>query len=192
MKALRFSLELFLGKEPKGAGALARTPEFERKVKIGNECSIGPNAVVFYDVEIGSNTLLGDGASIREKCKVGSKCIVSRYVTVNYEATIGDYTKIMDSSHITGRAVIGDNVFISIFVGTTNDNFVRSGYGAHIKGPIIEDDVVIGAGATLLPGIRLEKACTVGAGAVVTKSVKAGMVVTGVPAHPIRERQLAE
>ncbi len=68
----------FIGKGPKGAGALARAPEFERLVEIGDECSIGPHAVVFYDVKIGSNTLLGDGASIREQCRVGSRCILSR------------------------------------------------------------------------------------------------------------------
>ena len=78
----------FVGKEPKGAGALARQPDFAKTVTIGNECSIGPHVVIYYDVEIGNNTLLGDGASVREKCKIGSRCILSRYVTINYATTI--------------------------------------------------------------------------------------------------------
>jgi acetyltransferase-like isoleucine patch superfamily enzyme len=176
-----------IGKEPKGAGAVARQPFFEKKIHIGDGCSIGPHAVVFYDVEIGNNTLLGEGASIREKCRVGSKCILSRYVTVNYETTIGDGTKIMDNTHITGKATIGRGVFISIQVGTTNDNVVRAGFSDHVIGPTIEDDVVIGAGAILLPGVVIGQGATVAAGAVVTKNVESLTLVAGVPARFVRQ-----
>jgi len=176
----------FIGKEPKGAGALARQPVYERQVEIGDGCSIGPHAVIFYDVRIGANTLLGDGASIREKCSVGSKCILSRYVTVNYATTIGNGTKIMDNTHITGNAVIGDNVFISLMVGTTNDNAVRSGYADHVVGPRIEDDVVIGVGTSLLPAVTIGRGATVAAGSVVTKDVAAKTLVAGAPARLVR------
>lgn len=181
----------FIGKEPKGAGALARKPEFEPVVTIGDACSIGPNAVVFYDVAVGNNTLLGDGASIREKCSIGSFCILSRYVTVNYNTSIGSHTKIMDNTHITGNAVIGDRVFISLMVGTTNDNVVRAGYSAHVQGPIIEDDVVIGVGASLLPAVRIGAGATVGAGSVVTKDVAPHTLVAGVPARFVKKLESA-
>lgn len=177
----------FLGKEPKGAGALARQPVFERKIEIGNECSIGPHAVIYYDVTIGSNTLLGDGASIREQCRVGNYCVISRYVTINYNTSIGNHTKIMDMSHITGNAKIGSNVFISLLVGTTNDNLVRSGYSDHVLGPSIGNGAVIGVGASLLPALQIGADSTVAAGAVVTKDVPQGAVVAGVPAK-IREQ----
>src|SRR5690606_21936373 len=91
----------YLGKEPKGAGPVARVAVCERRVVIGTNCSIGPNAVIYYDVEVGENTLIGDGASIREKCRIGSNCIVSRYVTINYNTMVGDGTKIMDLTHVT-------------------------------------------------------------------------------------------
>ena len=50
---------------------MASSAEFQHRVVIGAECSIGPHSVIFYDVEIGENTLLGNGASIREKCRIG-------------------------------------------------------------------------------------------------------------------------
>jgi acetyltransferase-like isoleucine patch superfamily enzyme len=173
----------YIGKIPKGA-ALARQPEYRPYVEIKANCSIGPHAVIYYDVEIGENTLIGDGASVREQCRIGSDCILSRYVTVNYASTIGNHTKIMDSTHITGKCTIGDNVFISLCVGSTNDNAIgKLGYQEErVQGPTIEDGVAVGAGAMLMPGITIHANAVVGAGSVVTKDVPAGAVVMGSPA----------
>lgn len=180
----------FIGKEAKGAGATARKPVFDRKVKIAENCSIGPHVTIYYDVEIGQNTLLGDGASVREKVRIGSFCIIARLVTINYETTIGNRTKIMDSTHITGNATIGDDVFISLLVGTTNDNAMgASGYSSeHVLGPQIGNGAMVGVGATFLPNIRVGENATVAAGSVVTKDVPAGGRVAGVPARPFEER----
>jgi len=60
-----------IGRLPKGAGATARkTIEDYKLVKIGNGSVISPHVVIYTDVRIGSNTLIGDGASIREECTV--------------------------------------------------------------------------------------------------------------------------
>jgi len=178
----------YIGKEPKGAGATARPIKFNKKVLINSNCSIGPHAVIFYDVEIGDNTLIGDGASIREQVRIGSHCIISRYVTINYNSKIGNNTKIMDMSHITGNVVIGDNVFMSIMVSSANDNIlVERIYDEKlILGPMIEDDASIGASAVLLPGVKIGKGAFVGAGAVVTKDVHSHTLVMGIPAKVIR------
>jgi acetyltransferase-like isoleucine patch superfamily enzyme len=174
-----------LGKPPSGKGALARTPEFKRRVVIGDDCSIGPNAVVYYDVEIGAGSLLGDGASVREQCRIGQSCIIARQVTLNYNAKVGDRTKIMDLSHVTGNCTIGDDVFISLLVGMTNDRLTESfDYSeGKVVGPTIEDGVTVGAGATLLPGIHIGKGAVVAAGSVVNRDVEAGSTVAGSPAR---------
>lgn len=172
-----------IGKEPKGAGATSRSLDFERAVKIGRDSSIGPNSVVFYDVEIGSQTLLGDGASIRENCRIGSLCIISRYVTVNYNSVIGDRTKIMDLTHVTGNCTIGEDVFLSVGVTMVNDNAIgRLDYDAErVVGPVIENGAAVGAGATLLPGVRIGERAIVGAGSVATRDVEPYTLVIGTP-----------
>ena len=178
----------YLGKEPKGVGTTLRSVTFERHLRIGRGSSIGPNAVIFYDVEIGAETLIGDGASIREQCRIGAHCLISRYVTVNFNTVIGDRARIMDSTHITGNCVIGNNVFISTLVATVNDNEMvsRSYAESKIVGPRIADNVSIGAGACLFPGVRVGEGAIVGAGSVVTKDVESYTVVMGVPARLTR------
>ena len=45
--------------------------------------------------------------------------------------------------------------------------------------PCLEDGVYVGAGAKVLGGVRIGRGATVGANAVVTKDVPAGMTVVG-------------
>jgi len=189
------SVEIFpgayIGKEPKSAGALAHEPSFRRYVTIGAHSSIGPNAVIYYDVEIGDHSLIGEGASIREQGRIGSRCVVSRNVTLNYNVVVGDRTKIMDLTHVTGNCRIANDVFISANVVMTNDNALgEEGYQDHVVGPTIEEGAMIGAGANLLPGIVIGCRAIVGAGAVVTRDVEAWCVVMGIPARVVRRREV--
>jgi acetyltransferase-like isoleucine patch superfamily enzyme len=184
----------YVGKEPKGAGALARRAHFERRVRIGANSSIGPSAVIYYDVEIGEYSLIGDAASIREQCRVGSRTVIGRHVTLNYAVEVGDETKVMDHSWLAGNMSVGNRVFISGGVLTTNDNAMgRDGFTDELMlGPTIEDGVLIGVGALLLPNVRIGKAAIIGAGAVVTKDVEPGTVVMGVPARYVRAVETLE
>lgn len=175
----------YIGKTPKGVGATARPISFRPVVKIGKDCAVGPNAVIFYDVEIDALTLVGDGVSIREGCRVGARCIVGRHVTLNYNTVIGDETKIMDHTWLAGNMSVGKHVFISGGVLTANDNDMgTAGYHeGEIVGPTIEDQARIGAGAILLPNIRIGQHALVAAGAVVTKDIQPYCSVKGIPAR---------
>lgn len=177
-----------IGKEPKGAGATSRPVVFERRVVVGAHTSLGPHCVVFYDVEIGEHTLLGDGASVREQCRIGSWCIISRYVTINYNTLIGDRVKVMDMTHLTGNMVIGNDVFVSTLVGTVNDRSIgKLTYDSmQIEGPRLEDGASIGAGAILLTGVTVGCDAVVAAGSVVTRDVEPRTVVMGSPARVVR------
>ena len=50
----------------------------------------------------------------------------------------------------------------------------------------IGDDVWIGGGAIILPGVSVGSGAIIGAGAVVTRDVAAGATVAGNPARPLR------
>lgn len=50
----------------------------------------------------------------------------------------------------------------------------------------IEDNVWIGGGAIILPGVTIGRDSTIGAGSVVTRSIPAGCVAVGNPCRVIR------
>jgi maltose O-acetyltransferase len=56
---------------------------------------------------------------------------------------------------------------------------------------VMEDDVWMGAGAIVLPGVRLGKGTVVAAGAVVTRSTEPYTIVAGVPAKCVGRRSLS-
>jgi len=179
---------VFIGKEPRGANILLRELDYNKRIIIGENSSVGPNSIIYYDVEIGKNCLIGDAAAIREKCRIGAGCIIGRHASLLYNVTIGEGSKVMSNAHITGNTEIGRNVIISVGVNTANDNnFGELGYDENnISGPVIEDNAKIGVGATILPKIRIGKNAIVAAGSVVTKDVKRNSIVMGIPAIHVK------
>jgi acetyltransferase-like isoleucine patch superfamily enzyme len=175
-----------VGRHPSGARATGRSPSAEQALKIDAGCSIGAHTTIYYGVEIGEGTLIGDSASIREGARIGRRCIISRCMTLNYDVLVGDEAKIMDNTHVTGGAVIGEGAFVSTMVGMANDNSPTApvGGGERLAGPVIKARAIIGAGATLLPGVVVGEDAVVAAGAVVTRDVASATTVMGVPARP--------
>jgi len=168
-----------IGKLPKGA--TARSAVCGHHVTIGRDCQIGPHVTLYRDVEIGDGCLIGDGASIREGARIGAGCLISRCVTINYNVTLGEGCRIMDNSHLTGDTVLGARCFLGPGVMTANDRAIgRLGYDAErVRGPILEDDVAVGIGALILPGVRIGRGAIIGAGALVTRDVAPGVTVYG-------------
>ena len=112
---------------------------------------------------------------------IGDNCKISAFVEIG-GAIIGNNCKIQSFAFIPRRIKIGNNVFIGPHVNFLNDKHPPSG-GKYWMHTIVEDKVVIGGGATILPGLVLEEGCVIGAGAVVTKNVSAGSVMVGNPAR---------
>lgn len=155
---------------------------------IGRQTTLCAHVIIYTNVCIGTDCLIGDNSSIFTNVKIGDRVLISRNVTVNSDTTIGSNTRIMDNTHITGRAVIGNHVFISAGVLMANDNFFgKFGFGDQLRGPTIEDYVSIGLGAIILPDITIGKGSIVAAGTVVNTDIPPGVMCAGNPAKVIRK-----
>ncbi len=148
-------------------------------VVIRRGCIIYEGSVIDDSVEFGHYVLVREFSRIGRGTKVGSGTVIDGYVV------IGSNCSIQSCVYIPPRVKIGNNVFIAPRVVFTNDRYPPS---RRLIETIVEDDVVIGANATIVAGIRIGKGAVVAAGAVVVKDVPPDTVVAGVPAKPIMSR----
>jgi acetyltransferase-like isoleucine patch superfamily enzyme len=180
-----------IGRPPISNGTTTRAVAsvFER-VAIGERSIIGSQAVIYTNTTFGQQVLVGDLASIREGCDVGDGVVLGRGAMLLYNCSVGAFTRVQDQAHLVGNMVIEEHVFIGMSVVTTNDNDVYlSRFGlrqTEQRGPTIRRLAVIGAGATILPGVEIGEGALVAAGAIVTRDVPAWTIVAGVPARELR------
>jgi len=115
-------------------------------------------------------------------CDVGSNIHVGRSFFANYNVTILDRAEVRIGDYV----MIAPNVLISA-VGHPLSPVQRRQRMSLAKPICIGNDVWIGGGATILPGITIGNNVVVAAGAVVTHDVPDNSLVAGVPARVIKE-----
>ncbi|MDD6466626.1 MAG: DapH/DapD/GlmU-related protein [Erysipelotrichaceae bacterium] len=140
------------------------------------------NSKVPLLLEVDPSVRLEPGCLIRQQVKLSKRCIVMMGAVINIGAEIGEDTMIDMGAVIGARAIIKDRCHIGA-------NAVIAGCLEPLCATpvLIEDDVLIGANATILEGITIGKGAIVGAGSVVLQDVEAYSTVVGVPAvmiHP--------
>jgi carbonic anhydrase/acetyltransferase-like protein (isoleucine patch superfamily) len=117
-----------------------------------------PNATLVGDVSIGANSSVWYGAVLRADIEV---------ITIGSGSNVQDCCVVHVGSGFP--ATVGDGVSV--------------GHGAVLHGCTIEDDVLVGMGATILNGARVGAGSLVAAGALILQGtvVPPGSLVAGVP-----------
>lgn len=115
------------------------------------------------------------------------RIIIGNHVALNYDCHIGCINQII----IGNNVLIGSKVHITDhFHGNTSREALATPPALRAlvsKGPvIIDDNVWIGEGVIVLPGVRIGKNAIIGANAVVTKDIPPNCVVGGVPARILK------
>ena len=94
----------------------------------------------------------------------------------------------MDDTHvyIGDNVMFGPNVTITAAGHPVDPDLRRQVYQYNF--PVrIEENVWVGAGVIILPGVTIGKNSVIGAGSVVTKDIPANVVAMGVPCRVVRE-----
>ena len=133
------------------------------------------------DIQIGREATLDDGVVLlcsgypkKEKISIGERCYINRHTMIDAHEQIE----------------IGPDCMIGPFCYITDGDHARNGENrlaeqGMVAAPVVlEDNVWVGAHATILRGVRIGRHAVIGAGAVVTKDVAAFSTVVGVPAKP--------
>lgn len=138
--------------------------------------------------------ILGDNASIGKYSIIrgsGSLKKIGKGLKVGKNFGCGDFCFF----GCTGGITIGDNVILgqNVRFHSSNHNFNRNDMpikeqGINFKGIQVESDCWIGAGVTILDGVKIGKGCVIGADTVVTKNIDDYCIVAGNPARIIKRR----
>ena len=132
---------------------------------------------------IGAGTRVWQFVVILPEARIGQDCNICSHCLVENDVIIGDRVTVKSGVQLWDGLRIGDDVFIGPNASFTNDRFPRSKQrpGKFLE-TVVEPSASIGAGAVVLPGVRIGSNAMVAAGAVVTRSVPPNAIVVGNPA----------
>ncbi|PLR30945.1 hypothetical protein CYR23_16930 [Chimaeribacter arupi] len=162
------------------------------RVRIDSSASVffGPDNVLTLKPGVS----IGKGSVITCSDEMAKKGVRSRIV-VGEDTAINEYNNIRASG---GEIIIGKKCIISQYVSMIASNheintteYMKDALWDNVKTSVtIGDDVWIGAGAVILPGVRVGNGCVIASGAVVTKNVPDFSIVAGVPAKVVSQRPI--
>ena len=123
------------------------------------------------------------GAIIREQVEIGKNAVIMMGAVINIGAVVGEGTMIDMGAILGGRATVGKNCHIG--AGAVLAGVIEPASATPV---IIEDGVLVGANAVVVEGVHVGKNSVVAAGSVVLDDVPDNVVVAGVPAKVIKQK----
>jgi len=130
--------------------------EKAEKKKFKFQTIIHPKVEISKWIKIGSGSVICAGNIFTTNISIGNHVQINLDCTIGHDVIIGDFTTLSPGIHVSGWVHIGKRVYIGTGAVIIN--------GSSKKPIIIEDDIIIGAGAC------------------VTKSLSANQTYVGIPA----------
>lgn len=123
------------------------------------------------------------GAFIRDQVEIGPNAVIMMGAILNIGAVVGEGTMIDMGAVLGGRATVGKRCHIG--AGAVLAGVIEPASATPV---VVEDDVLIGANAVVIEGVRIGAGAVVAAGAVVIQDVPPNAVVAGCPARVIKQK----
>ena len=154
---------------------------FSNDTKIGKNVTIEPYVVIGKNVKIGNNVIIKSFSHL-ESCKIENKVEIGPYARIRPDtilkegSKIGNFVEVKKSivgkkSKVNHLSYIGDSEIgksVNIGAGTITCNYD----GVKKSKTKIKDKVFVGSNSSLVAPITIEEESIIGAGSVITKSVK--------------------
>ena len=135
---------------------------------------------------IGPGTRIWQFVVVLPGAVIGRDCNLCSHGFIENDVRIGDNVTVKSGVQLWDGITLEDDVFVGPNATFSNDRHPRSGRRDFtLERTVVERGAAIGAGAVLLPGVRIGAGATVGAGAVVTRDVPPGLTVVGNPARAL-------
>jgi acetyltransferase-like isoleucine patch superfamily enzyme len=181
-----------VGEGAKIHSSVVFVPYEDKKTVIGKRAKIDSGSVIYGGVEIGNDCVIGHNTVVRFNVVIGHHSTIANLCMLEGNIAIGNHSLIHSNNHIGQKTIVGNYVFMAPLCVTTNDPkmyYYRKEYsqtGDHwklLKGPTIKDGARIAVGVIVFPGVTIGKQAVLGAGAIVSKDVPDYAIVYGVPAE---------
>ncbi len=141
-------------------------------------------AVIDEGVSIGTGTKIWHFSHIMPNSKIGCNCNIGQNVVISPEVILGDNCKVQNNVSIYSGVTCDSDVFLGpsmVFTNVTNPRSEVNRRGMYTK-THVGRGASIGANATIVCGHNIGEYAFIGAGAVVTKTVRPYALVVGNPA----------
>ena len=144
------------------------------------------SAYVDDNCQIGDGTKIWHFAHIQSGAKIGRGCVLGQNVNIANDVVIGDNVKIQNNVAVYTGTLIENDVFLGPSCVLTNVTNPRSQIKRHslYEKILIRRGATVGANATVVCGVTLERYSFVAAGATIAKDVPDYVMVMGCPARP--------
>jgi maltose O-acetyltransferase len=175
MKARMLSGELYRFDDPEVQADHARAQELLERYNATRHADDGERRRLLAELLGG----IGPGAVIQPpfRCDYGTQIIIGAGTFVNYDCVM------LDAAPIVIGAACQIAAQVQLVTATHPIDPEPRRLGWEFAEPItVGDNVWLGAGAIVCPGVRIGNDTVVGAGAVVTRDLPGGVVAFGTPA----------
>lgn len=144
-------------------------------------------AVIDEGCQIGEGTKIWHFSHLMTDCIVGDNCNIGQNVVVSPDVILGKNVKVQNNVSLYTGVICEDDVFLGpsmVFTNIVNPRSAVIRKGEYAK-TTVRKGASIGANATIVCGHDIGKFAFIGAGSVVTKTIKDYALVVGNPARQV-------
>ncbi|MFP4662967.1 MAG: acyltransferase [Bacteroidales bacterium] len=144
-------------------------------------------AVIDEGCKIGNGTKIWHFSHVMKDAVIGEGCNLGQNIVVSPEVVLGNNVKVQNNVSIYSGVICEDDVFLGpsmVFTNITNPRSAINRRSQYEK-TLVKKGASIGANATIVCGHDIGEYAFIGAGAVITKTVKPYALMVGNPARQI-------